>query len=497
MLSKAQYELHASAGYTHIPLAVEVLSDLDTPLSTYLKLCRDPHGFLFESLQGGETWGRYSIIGLPSNSRLEVRGSELCFYTDRQVHRREHTNRPLDAIRHYQRQFKVPVVDGLPPFSGGLVGYFGYNTVHFATNKPPQADKPKPLGLPDIVLMVAEELLVFDNLTGRLTLIVHAKPEQSANAYEIGVARLDELIERLRQPFIEPHIGSFSNTPSRPRLDSFTEAGFKSAVGTCLDYIRAGDAFQIVLSQRMKATFKAPPIALYRALRTINPSPYMLFMDFADFQLASSSPEILVRSIDGQITLRPLAGTRKRGKSIAEDEALARELLADPKELAEHLMLIDLGRNDIGRVSQYGSVKVTQKMAIEKFSHVMHIVSNLTGRLQNEVDCIDVLAATFPAGTLSGAPKIRALEIIEELEPDQREIYSGAIGYLGWHGNIDTAIAIRTAVIQSGQIYVQAGAGIVADSVAELEWQETLNKAHALLAAASLAEKGLSGPMAA
>ena len=498
MISKAQYERYASVGFNYIPLSVELLSDLDTPLSTYLKLCREPYGFLFESLQGGETWGRYSIIGLPCSTRLEVSGNELRYYSLGQHQRTTQSDNPLDAVRAYQQQFKVPQVDGLPRFNGGLVGYFGYNTVHFAAAKQRQTNKPKPLGLPDIILMVAEELVIFDNLTGRATLVVHAKPGESPDAYELARSRLNELIERLRQPLIAS-TGWSAEKPSAPTatFDSFSEAGFKSAVGRCLDYIKAGDAFQIVLSQRMKASFCAPPLELYRALRTINPSPYMVFMDLADFQLASSSPEILVRTIDNEITLRPLAGTRRRGKSPAEDEALARELLADPKELAEHLMLIDLGRNDVGRVSQYGSVRVTEKMAIERYSHVMHIVSNVTGLLDKKFDNLDVLAATFPAGTLSGAPKIRALEIIEELEPDQREIYSGAIGYLGWHGTIDTAIAIRTAVIKSGHIYVQAGAGIVADSDPELEWQETLNKARAVLAAAALAEKGLSGPLAA
>ncbi|MGR8948151.1 MAG: anthranilate synthase component I [Gammaproteobacteria bacterium] len=496
MLSAAQYDQYARSGYNRIPLTVELLTDLETPLSTYLKVCRQAHGFLFESLQGGETWGRYSIIGLPSKERLEIDGMRVRYHHRDGLVEDSLTDSPLEVVREYQQRFKVPKIQGLPRFSGGLVGYFGYNTVHFAEPQLRATIKPKTLNVPDIVLMVADELVVFDNLTGRATLIVHGRNSDGDDAYDSAIRRLDDLVEQIRSPLEPPATRSQLATPlPEARLDSFTEAGFKSAVNDCLDYIRKGDAFQIVLSHRMKARFTAPPIELYRALRTLNPSPYMFFIDFEQFQLASSSPEILVRVVDGEITSRPLAGTRRRGDTPEQDAALAEELLADPKELAEHLMLIDLGRNDVGRISQYGSVKVTDKMKIEKYSHVMHIVSNVNGRLDDKFDSVDVLRATFPAGTLSGAPKIRALEIIEELEPDQREIYSGAIGYLGWHGTVDTAIASRTAVIKDQHIYVQAGAGIVADSKPQNEWQETLNKSRGVFAAAELASRGFYGPI--
>ena len=499
MLSEAQFNRYVDDGYNRIPFVVELLADLETPLSTYLKFCTEPYGFLLESLHGGETWGRYSIIGLPCTERLEITGNQVRHFSREKLLGDTTVNDPLETIREFQSRHRVPVIDDLPRFSGGLVGYFGYNTIHFAEpawrKRTGAIQSPRAIDAPDIVLMLAEELIVFDNLSGRLSLIVHANPEQE-NAYDKARERLHHLTTKLHEP-LPGHIFDELNTTStfNPELDSFTQEEFKQAVERCLDYIRAGDAFQIVLSQRMKAEFNVRPIALYRALRTLNPSPYMFFMDFDDFQIASSSPEILARSLDGEVTLRPLAGTRKRGATAQEDLELEEDLLADPKELAEHLMLIDLGRNDVGRVSKFGSVEVTEKMRIERYSHVMHIVSNVIGELRDGLDGLDVLKASFPAGTLSGAPKLRALEIIEELEPDQRGIYSGAIGYLGWHGNMDTAIAIRTAIIKDKKLYVQAGAGIVADSVPENEWQETLNKSRAIFAAAELACRGFRDPL--
>lgn len=499
MLSKAQFEQFAGDGYNRIPLVVELLADLETPLSTYLKLCAEPYGFLLESLHGGETWGRYSIIGLPCKERVEITGNELKHIANGCLLSETKVADPLAAIRDFQAQYKVPILPELPRFSGGLVGYFGYNTIHFAEpewkRRSCRAPARKAIDVPDIVLLLAEELIVFDNLSGRLNLIVHANPEQE-NAYDTACERLQVLTGTLHAPLLLPNEPSHSQESKfEPQLDSFTEEAFKQAVERCLEYIRAGDAFQIVLSQRMCVDFDVPPLALYRALRTLNPSPYMFFMDFEAFQIASSSPEILARSLDGKVTLRPLAGTRRRGQTPEEDLELEKDLLADPKELAEHLMLIDLGRNDVGRVSKFGSVEVTEKMRIERYSHVMHIVSNVEGSLKEELDGLDVLKACFPAGTLSGAPKLRALEIIEELEPDQRGIYSGAIGYLGWHGNMDTAIAIRTAIIKDKKLHVQAGAGIVADSVPANEWQETLNKSLAIFAAAELAYRGFQQPL--
>ncbi len=491
MLSKEQFLEYATNGYNRIPLAKEILADLDTPLSTYLKLAAGPRSYLLESVQGGEKWGRYSIIGLPCDIRLEVHGKQMRFFDGDQQTAERVVEDPLSEIRNYQAEFRVPDVPGLPRFTGGLVGYFGYDTVthiepHLGSNQ-----KTDPVDAPDILLMVSEEVIIFDNLSGRLLLLVHGNPDIE-NAYENAVARLEGLSDALRttlptqpqtpfeKPLVESEIAS-----------SLPKQQFLEAVKVCKNYIREGDVFQVVISQRMTIPYAARPLELYRALRTLNPSPYMFFVDLGDFQIASSSPEILVRLEQEEVTVRPIAGTRKRGLTEAEDQALAEDLLADPKELAEHLMLIDLGRNDAGRVSQIGTVTLTDKMIIERYSHVMHIVSNVTGKILPELDAIDVLKATFPAGTLSGAPKVRAMEIIEEIETDKRGIYSGAIGYIGWNGNMDTAIAIRTALIKDGQVYIQAGAGIVADSDPQSEWEETLNKARAIVRAVDMVNSGL------
>ncbi len=494
MLTKSEFDAYAALGYNRIPMARDLLADLDTPLSTYLKLGAGPYSYLLESVQGGEKWGRYSMIGLPCRSRLEITRHQVRIYHDRQLAEEHRSDNPLEVIRSFQQQFRIPDVQGMPRFTGGLMGYFGYHTIHYIEPHLAEQTVPDPVDAPDILLMVSEEVVVFDNLSGRLMIIVQADPGEP-NAYDQAVARLDDLAQALHQPLPARRQDPFvqcSATPSES--SSLPRAEFEAAVEKCKQYIRNGDIFQVVLSQRMSLPYQAEPLELYRALRTLNPSPYMFFVDLADFQIASSSPEILVRLDHGQITVRPIAGTRKRGATLKEDEALAAELLADPKELAEHLMLIDLGRNDVGRVSEIGSVRLTDRMVIERYSHVMHIVSNVTGRLMPDLDAIDVLKATFPAGTLSGAPKIRALEIIEELEPDKRGIYSGAIGYIGWNGNMDTAIAIRTALIKEGTVYIQAGAGIVADSVPESEWQETLNKARAIFQAVEMVHQGLHNP---
>lgn len=483
-----QFEALAQQGYNRIPLCREVASDLYTPLAIYLKLAADTHSFLFESVQGGERWGRFSIIGMPSEEHIEIRGRQL-------IHRRGSTTihrsddcDPLAWLDEFRQRFRVaPMCSGHGlRFHGGLVGYFGYDTVRLIEPKLGACKKPDPLGAPDALLMVCETLAVMDNLRGTLTLMTHADPMQP-HAYQDAIKRLDALEDRLMHP-TALHGAEQNPANGGGFVSGFTESGFKAAVNSALRYIGDGDIMQVVLSQRLSAPFTAAPIEFYRALRRINPSPYLYFLDLGERQIVGSSPEILVRLQDGEVTVRPIAGTRRRGRSEAEDLALEQELLADPKEIAEHLMLIDLGRNDVGRVSETGSVQVTEKMCIERYSHVMHMTSNVTGRLKPGLGPMDVLKATFPAGTVSGAPKIRAMEIIDELEPVKRGIYSGAVGYIGWDGNMDTAIAIRTAVIQQQQMHVQAGAGIVYDSRPELEWKETMNKAGALLQAAAVAQ---------
>ncbi len=492
MMTPERFRALAEAGFNRIPVTREVLADLDTPLSTYLKLADEPWTFLLESVQGGEKWGRYSIIGLPSHERIEVRGFTISHVRQGECIERVEVADPLAWIEAFQGRFRVPNLDDQPRFDGGLVGYFGYDTIRYIEPRLRGVEKPDPLGVPDILLMVCDELVVFDNLSGRLTLWTHADPA-AADAFATAVARLESLERRLRSAGVQaasPGTGR-SAVEEGHFTSGFTEAGFKAAVEKIKEYVLAGDVMQCVPSQRMSIPYRASPLDLYRALRSLNPSPYMFFFNLGDHHVVGSSPEILTRLEDGEVTVRPIAGTRVRGKTEEEDRALEAELLADPKEIAEHLMLIDLGRNDVGRISETGSVQVTDQMAVERYSHVMHIVSNVTGRLKPGLSAMDVLRATFPAGTLSGAPKIRAMEIIDELEPVKRGIYSGAVGYLSWHGNMDTAIAIRTAVIKDGELHVQAGAGVVADSVPEMEWQETLNKGRAIFRAVAMAEKGL------
>ncbi|SFF48942.1 anthranilate synthase, component I [Fontimonas thermophila] len=473
--------------YNRIALTRELPGDLDTPVGAYLKLAHRPYSFLFESVQGGERWGRYSFIGLPSREVLRVRGHSITLSRDGVVIESAQSADPIGWIRAYAARYRVRPEPALPRFSGGLVGYFGYDCVRYFEPRLAGRAKPDPLGTPDILLMLADELVVFDGLRATLTLIVHADPEDAADLARAH-ARLDALEAELAAPVRAMRAPPSSGAHPIPFQSCFGEEPFKQAVLRIQQYIAAGDCMQVVPSQRLTAPFAADPVQLYRAIRRLNPSPYLYCMDLGDHHVVGSSPEILVRVEDGQVTVRPIAGTRRRGATIEEDQALERELLADPKEIAEHLMLIDLGRNDVGRVAEIGSVRVTEKMVIERYSHVMHIVSNVSGRLKPGLDALDALAATFPAGTLSGAPKVRAMEIIDELEPVKRGIYGGAIGYLGWDGTMDTAIAIRTAVIKDGQVHVQAGCGVVADSVPQLEWEETMNKAAAMLRAAAQAE---------
>ncbi len=477
-------------GYTHIPIVRETLADLDTPVSTYLKLADAPYTYLFESVQGGDKWGRYSIIGLSCSKVVKYFGNtKVVQENGEQVEQRTVVN-ALDDVRAMQTQYRVFEYDGLPEMLGGLVGYFGYETIAYIEKKLAFDHKKDDIGAPDILLMESLNVLVFDNLAGRIFIVTIADLT-NPNAYEDARAQLDGCVAGLASSFAAP---KSSKNESVVAEDDYTlhfeQSEFEEAVETCREYIRAGDIMQVVLSQRLSTKFEAEPIDLYRALRTINPSPYMYFMHLGDFHIVGSSPEILVRMEDGMVTVRPIAGTRKRGATAEKDLALEKELLGDEKELAEHLMLIDLGRNDVGRIAKTGSVELTDKMVIERYSHVMHIVSNVEGNVLDGMDAIDILKATFPAGTVSGAPKIRAMEIIHELEPIKRGVYSGAVGYLGWNGNMDTAIAIRTAVIKDGELTIQAGAGIVADSIPEHEWKETRNKARALVKAVELASTG-------
>lgn len=491
LVDQNKFNEFVSQGYNRIPLMRKVLADLDTPLSTYLKLASGSYSYLFESVQGGEKWGRYSIIGLPCQTIFRIRGDTLTVEQDGDVVDKKEVDDPLAAVRELQAQFRVPEVDGLPRFTGGLVGYFGYDTVRYIESHLGPSHKPDPINAPDILLMVSDEVAVFDNLAGCIYLVLHVDPSRP-NAYEQGVSRIAEMQDALeRETPRLPTTGSDIPVDETDFTSSFSQADFEAAVERCREYIYNGDIFQVVLSQRLSIPFDAYPLDMYRALRHINPSPYMIFLDLDEFQIVGSSPEILVRLEDNLVTVRPIAGTRRRGYDEEEDLKLELELKADPKELAEHLMLVDLGRNDAGRVAKTGTVRLTEKMEVERYSHVMHIVSNVVGELAEGLDAVDVLGATFPAGTVSGAPKVRAMEIIDELEPTKRGIYAGAIGYIGWNGNMDTAIAIRTAVIADGTLHIQAGAGIVADSVPSLEWKETMNKGRAIFKAVEAAVKGI------
>ncbi|MBX9963484.1 MAG: anthranilate synthase component I [Burkholderiales bacterium] len=487
-MTEQEFAQLAAQGYNRVPLVLETLADLDTPLSVYLKLGNRPYSYLLESVQGGERFGRYSFIGLPAEIRYEVRGHVCSEYRGNTLLSQSEQTDPLEWVREHQSRFKAAVLPGLPRFAGGLVGYFGYDTVRYIEGRLAKTQKPDVLGAPDILLMLSDRLAVVDNLSGKLYLVVYADPREP-DAYAKARSQLDVLHTALRMPVSMP---AELPMPPTPAMSEFSEDAFVEAVERAKHYITDGDIMQVVLSQRLSHPYPASPLSLYRALRALNPSPYMFYFDMGGFHVVGSSPEILVRLESGTVTLRPIAGTRPRGATREQDLALEEELLADPKERAEHVMLMDLGRNDVGRVAEIGSVKVTDNMAIERYSHVMHIVSSVEGKLKEGLDGIAALRATFPAGTLSGAPKVRAMEIIDELEPSKRGIYGGAVGYLGFNGDMDLAIAIRTAVIKDGRLFVQAGAGIVADSVPKSEWAETQNKARAILRAAEMAQAGLS-----
>jgi anthranilate synthase component I len=505
-MTPAEFKALADQGYNRIPLVSETLADLETPLSLYIKLTQSvgaKNTFLLESVVGGERFGRYSIIGLPAKTLVRSNGTPQHpkneVVVDDVVTETNFAN-PLDFIEQFQSRFKAAILPGLPRFCGGLAGYFGYDTVRYIEPKLAQTCPKDALFLPDIQLLLTEELAVIDNLAGKLYLIVYANTDQ-VNAYESAQQRLQELLQCLDAPIrAAKSLATTKTTPVR----LFGREEFIQKVNRTKEYILAGDCMQVVFGQRISQPFTDSPLTLYRALRSLNPSPYLYFYDFGDHQLVGSSPEILVRqekvsANDGlpakrTVTVRPLAGTRPRGKTPESDAALAKELLNDPKEIAEHVMLIDLARNDIGRIAKIGSVRVTEKMAIEKYSHVQHIVSSVEGELREGISNMDVLRATFPAGTLSGAPKIRAMEIIDEMEITKRGPYGGAAGYLSFSGEMDVAIIIRTGVIKDGWVHSQAGAGIVADSNPESEYQETEAKARAVLRAAELVQGGLHAP---
>ena len=488
-MTEAEFRALAAQGFNRIPLILESFADLDTPLSLYVKLANRPFSFLLESVVGGERFGRYSFIGLPAATRISARADTIEVSGPSGIAER-HRGAPLDFIAGFQRRYRAAPVPGLPRFCGGLAGYFAYDTVRniepkLARSAPPSTDALA--AVPDILLLLTEELAVVDNLSGKISLIVYADPAQPT-AYRDALDRLQALRRKLREPVDIPF--QTATTTSEAKSE-FGVDRFQAAVARARDYIGAGDIMQVVLSQRMSMRFSASPLSLYRALRSLNPSPYMFYYDFGDLFVVGASPEILVRKEGDTVTLRPIAGTRARGATREADEALAAEMLADPKEIAEHVMLLDLGRNDVGRVASIGTVKVTEQMAVERYSHVMHMVSNVEGRLRPGLTALDVLRASFPAGTVSGAPKVRAMEIIDELEPSRRGIYAGAVGYISFQGDMDLAIAIRTAVVKDGMLYAQVGAGIVHDSVPESEWRETLSKARAVLRAAEMAQAGL------
>lgn len=492
-MTPEQFSALAEQGYNHIPITTTVLADFDTPLSSYVKAAVGPYSYLLESAgQGGEKWSRYSMVGLPAEQVIRVDGKKVCLEQNGEMQKSFEVEDPLAYVESFLGEYRYPDLDDLPIYTGGLVGYFGYDTVRYVEKRVAGTEPTDVIGTPDILLMISNDVLVFDNVKGLIHLITHANPNET-DALSRAETRLGEMRAKLRQPVPD----EFFTSPSGPELreedfvSSYGQDRFMADVDKIKEYILAGDVMQVVLSQRMTTRLEASPLDLYRALRSLNPSPYMYYMNLKDFHIVSSSPEILARLDHGEVTVRPLAGTRRRGVDEAEDKALEIELLADPKEIAEHLMLIDLGRNDIGKVCEAGTVDVTEMMIVERYAHVMHIASNVEGQVKPEITAMDVLRATLPVGTLSGAPKVRALEIIDELEPEKRGIFGGAVGYLSWTGNMDTAIAIRTAVVKENTLYIQAGAGVVADSIPRLEWKETMNKARSVIQAAAMAERAL------
>ena len=473
---------YINQGYNLIPITLSIKNNNIDPIDVYELLSDKPKSYLFESLEGEKDWSRYTIIGLPSDEYIEVSGNLVSHYKSNNKINTFECDDPISWIEEFQSNFNVKQDNSLPHFQGGLVGFFGFDTVqYFETSLKTKLQKDL-MNTPDISLMLSKDILIFDKINNLIHIIIYA--DNSIDSYKKSSKKIDKLKDYLLNFEPAKHAShSINNNTDIDVTYHFAQEKFISSINKIKKYIFNGDAMQIVLSQRMSMDFIGEPIRFYRELRDLNPSPYMYYLNMGDYHIVGSSPEILVRLEDNLITVRPIAGTRPRGKDKKHDELLERELLSDPKERAEHLMLIDLGRNDAGKVSKIGSIRLTDKMIIEKYSHVMHMVSNVTGEISEDLGMMDVLKSTFPAGTVSGAPKIRAIEIIYELETIKRGIYAGAIGYLGWNGNMDTAIAIRTCVIKDGRLYIQCGAGIVNDSIAELEWEETINKGKAVLQA--------------
>ena len=464
---------------------------METPLSVYRKLANGPYSYLFESVEGGENWARYSLIGLEAAKIISIKKNIIEIQSNGKIIDSFNSDDPLGYIDELQKSFELKQNENLPIFNGGLVGYFGYDCVRYIENKLVDSEPPDQIGTPDALFMISDEVAVFDNLKNKLHLIVLI---ESPDDEEQANARLDELEDNLKTslPF-EDFVKPVKSIEEKDFVSGFGEQEFKNSVKKAKKYIESGDIMQVVCSQRMSIPFNADPVALYRSIRQLNPSPYMYYLNLKEFHIVGSSPEILARLEDGKITVRPIAGTRRRGNDEEDDMAMQEDMVNDPKEIAEHLMLIDLGRNDVGRVAKPGTVKVTEKFGIEKYSHVMHMVSNVEADLNEGLSAIDLFKATFPAGTVSGAPKVRAMEIIDEFEPVKRGIYGGAVGYLSWQGNMDMAIAIRTAVIKDEVLYIQAGGGWVADSQPDLEWKESLNKGRAIFKAAEMVQEKLEG----
>lgn len=490
-------KLAATADY--VPVYRRILSDVLTPVSAFHKIDDGGSACLFESVIGGEKVGRYSFLAAEPFLQIEASGSDVVVSEGDSTTTSKAAN-PLDRLRDRVQAVKVAKLPGLPPFVGGAVGYAGYDTVRYFENLPnaPQDDRK----LPDLSFAFYDHMVVFDNVQKTVIVVVLAKvgegrgarnEERVKKAYDDACRRVDRFVDKLSTPTdsLTPTDIEAGGESTLKYQSNFTQPEFEAAVRKCVEYIRAGDIFQVVFSQRLSVPLSADPFEVYRTLRVVNPSPFMFFLRTPKCKLVGSSPEILVRVVDGKVTVRPLAGTRRRGKTDEEDEKLAEELLADPKERAEHVMLVDLGRNDVGRVAKFGSVEISDVMVIERYSHVMHITSNVTGQLTDDRDAFDALAACLPAGTVSGAPKVRAMEVIDEIEPHRRGPYGGAVGYIDFAGNMDTCIALRTMVIHDGTAYIQAGAGIVADSVPAQEYEETLNKARGLLKAIEITQKRL------
>jgi len=476
-----------------IPVSLEILADMETPLSVYKKLANKPFSYLFESVEGGEKWARYSLIGLPCSKVIKVYNKQIQIFKYGKIEEEIIVSDPLEFLENYHEETKVKFDDELPMFTGGLVGYLGYDCIGYIEPRLSNSSLPDPLGTPDALFLVSEEVAVFDNLNNKLHLIVLSESESEADVSK-AEERLKTLSKKLTSPLNYKTQEEIRDAVTeKDFVSGFGEKQFKQSIKKIKEYIKAGDVMQVVLSQRMSVPFTSDPVELYRSIRHLNPSPYLYYLNLDEFHIVGSSPEILARLEDGEVTVRPIAGTRRRGRNEQDDIAMEEDMVNDPKEIAEHLMLIDLGRNDIGKIAEAGTVEVTQKFGVERYSHVMHMVSNVKAKLRKGLKAMDIFRATFPAGTLSGAPKIRAMEIIDEFEPVKRGIYGGAIGYFSWTGNMDMAITIRTAIIKDEVLYIQAGGGIVADADPRLEWKESLNKGRAIFKAVEMVQQKLIG----